>query len=146
MQDTLCVPSGAPPLEIAAALTGGGNPWRSGAGLHAVRARIFFFRTERDIAVVARNCGAVRATAFPHTNFVLAAVMGFDGIKLGTAREEKTPRMPAESTFSLTLQTDTESSKRIQPSRAHRGVTARPPRLDRPTEGCTTSEDQGGPP
>src|SRR5262245_45178624 len=95
-----------------------------GGGLERLRE----LATGRDSVVAASNPGGSLAPAFPRMNFVLAASTALDGIKLGTARVEE-PRVRAASTFSFTRKTDRISSKRIHPSRAHRGAAARPPRL-----------------
>src|SRR5438552_15828154 len=102
-----------------------------------------FFLTRRAAVVVARKRGDTTAPAFLPMNFVLVGPTALGGIKLGTVREESTPRTRSESPF--TLKTDNDSSKRTQPGRAHRGIAAEPPRLGRPPEGLNFSERQGGP-
>jgi hypothetical protein len=83
--------------------------------------------------------------------FLLAETDGLGGIKHGTVRNESTPRVRAVNILPITHTTGRqESSSRVTPSRlaflSPMSPTARPPRSDRTSVGCRTSEDQGGPP
>ena len=97
----------------------------------------------RARVVAARKRGEHRAPASLPMNFVLVGRTPLGGIKLGTVRGESTPRARTATTF--TPETDTDSSKRTEPGRAHRGIAAEPPRPGHPPEGTMLREGQGGP-
>ncbi len=106
--------------------------------------------TSRAPVVAARSARTRRVAASFVENFSLALVPARDGIKHGTARNESTPRVRAESILPITQTTRRRtSSPRIKPVRlavlSPLFPRARPSRSDRTPEGCTSREDQGGP-
>jgi hypothetical protein len=111
------------------------------------------FSLRRNARVVAvQTCDVLREPApFVEKN-ALAETCALGGIKHGTVRNESTPRVRAASILPITHSTGRqESSSRITPSRLallssmSMCSTAQPSRSDRFSDGCRTSEDQGGP-
>jgi len=102
--------------------------------------------------VAARTRAEVREPASFVEKFALAETRASGGINHGTVRNESTPRMRAASILPIThTKGRQESSSRVTPSRLaglssmSMWSTAQPSRSDRISEGCRTSEDQGGP-
>ena len=107
--------------------------------------------TSHGRVVAARKEATRRATASFVENLALAVERVSGGINHDTVRNESNPRVRAASILPTTqTRGRQESSSRVTPSRlavlSPMFPRARPSRSDRTSVGCSSREDQGGPP